>query len=134
MAPEQRLVGKTIRKVFVSDDQGVLWFECADGGFGLETEADCCSETWFADITGFDALPGGVVQSVEELDMTEYNVNDGRTRQEYDQAYGFSIKTDKGTATIAYRNSSNGYYGGCLKDSQPSKPDALKEITDDWSA
>lgn len=73
---------------------------------------------------------------VEEVDMDGYNVDDGRTRQECDEAYGYKIFTDKGQADIIFRNSSNGYYGGSLNgvEIDIDIPATAKEITGDWSA
>lgn len=45
---------------------------------------DCCSETWFADITGLDNLRGQVVIGVRVLDVT-LPEGDLRTRQEEDE-------------------------------------------------
>jgi hypothetical protein len=135
----KELINKTISKILVNDDQSILIFETNEGDVIYETDADCCSETWFADITGVDALIGTTVTESEEVKMSE--VKDGRTRQEYDSFYGIKLKTDKGYASIVYRNSSNGYYGGDIKfrDNKResifvNKPVQLTEITSDWSA
>ena len=68
--------------------------------------------------------------------MEGYNINDGRSRQKIDEAYGYKITTDKGHADIIFRNSSNGHYGGWLKNANILKeiPNDLKEIRSDWSA
>jgi hypothetical protein len=97
-----------------------------------ETEADCCSETWWADVTGFDALVGGTVLSAEEIALPE--PEDDRGRQEYDQAYGLKVTTNKGVCDMVYRNSSNGYYGGSAyrADDLPNGP--LAKIEGDWQA
>ncbi len=70
--------------------------------------------------------------------------------KEYDclQFYGYKITTDKGDATIEFRNSSNGYYGGSIgiagDHTYGNRQDGFmgaaqnvtnwKPITDDWSA
>ena len=95
---------------------------------------DCCSETWFADITGVGALIGGTVQTADEVSMDGYNVEDGRTRQECDEAYGYKLTTDKGYADIVFRNSSNGYYGGSIELLKRELPEGMIAITDDWQA
>lgn len=131
------LLGRQILGTFINTDQSLLWFETSHGPLAYRAGGDCCSETWFADITGADWLKGGVVRRVEKLELPDYNVNDGRTRQEEDSAYGQLIETDKGTATIVYRNSSNGCYGGWLSGPlvQIPRPDDLREITEhDWRA
>jgi hypothetical protein len=48
--------------------------------------------------------------------------------------YGYKLRTDKGHATIAFRNSSNGYYGGWLERHAGEMPADLTPIVDDWSA
>lgn len=131
----KELIGKTIRKVFVESDQNAMIFDTSDGLLRFATYGDCCSETWFSDIYNFDALLG-TVASVEDLELPDYNVNDGRGRQEEDSAYGLKITTNKGDAKIVYRNSSNGYYGGSCDrgvDIAALTEDAI-EITSDWSA
>lgn len=127
------LVGKSIRSIWISDDQRTLSFETDQGTVTYDAEGDCCSESWFADITGVSALLGGTVTTAQEISMDGYNVNDGRCRQEEDAAYGIKITTNKGYADIVYRNSSNGYYGGWIGLSS-FIPKDMTEITDDWSA
>lgn len=129
----KELVGKKINGLFVNSDQSLLVFDTDGGDVAYRTWGDCCSETWFADIVGVPALLGGIVASADDVEMAD--VEDGRTRQEYDHLYGVKIKTDKGYADIVYRNSSNGYYGGSIDHvSLPSRPDDLAAIADDWQA
>jgi hypothetical protein len=128
--PFGRLVGKTVSSLFVSENEQELRFETDDGDVGVWAEGDCCSESWFADITGFDALIGSKVVSVEIVDMPD--IEDDRSRQEFDQAYGYKITTEKGICDIVFRNSSNGYYGGWAVPSEAEG--ATVKITDDWSA
>lgn len=131
----KEIIGKKIDKIEVdAGDQETLVFTVGDEKLIYQGYGDCCSETWFADITGVSALIGGTVTSVETVQMAE--VEDGRTRQEHDEIYGYKIKTDKGYADIAYRNSSNGYYGGSC-DYIPGldvSQHKFIEITDDWAA
>ncbi len=129
--------GKRVDELWVNEGEEELYLVTDGGIFVTVTYADCCSETWFADITGVDALLGGVVASAEELrGYLETDVEDGRTRQEYDQIYGYQITTDKGGCDIVFRNSSNGYYGGCFSgwESIEELPETARRITDDWSA
>jgi hypothetical protein len=76
---------------------------------------DCCSQSRFADITGIQNPIGGVVIRVEVNPLENYNVKDGRTREEYDKAYGWDIYTERGVCSVIMRNSSNGYYGGWIE-------------------
>lgn len=128
------LIGKKILSVSISHDEHILAFTTNQGVIAYEAEGDCCSESWFADITGVNALIGATVQSVDEVDLENYDVEDGRSRQEYDQVYGFKLITDKGYADIVFRNSSNGYYGGQISLYDDPLHDYMLEITSDWSS
>jgi hypothetical protein len=132
----KELIGKKILRVLVdSETQQYLVFETDKGKDVYETYGDCCSETWFADITGVDALIGGTVQEVRQNPLEGYNVEDGRTRQESDSAYGETIVTEKGHCDIVYRNSSNGYYGGDISHIEEiPKKVLLRELTSDYAA
>lgn len=127
------LVGKTIKEIFINEDQSVLVFVTDGGDVILQAEGDCCSESWFADLLGVDCLLGQIVTAVEEVEMPDYNVEDGRGRQEEDQAYGYRFTTARGYADLIFRNSSNGYYGGWLELAS-SRPQILTAITADWKA
>lgn len=130
----KELVGKTIVKLMIDkDEQQYLVFETTEGELAYIAYGDCCSESWFADIFSVGALVGSTVISVEEIEMP--SPEDNRTRQEYDEAYGYKFKTTKGYADVVFRNSSNGYYGGWLELilEVPSKVD-LMEVTEDYSA
>lgn len=129
-----KLVGKIVLSLSVSHDQWFLVFDTDEGRITYQTEGDCCSETWFADIVGVKALLGEQVRKVEWVDPENYNVQDGRGRQEHDQAYGVKLFTDKGICDIIFRNSSNGYYGGSIAETAKNPPEDLTAIADDWQA
>ena len=142
----EELVGKIIDKIFISKDEYTIAFQVDDGEvIAYSTVADCCSESWFADIIGLEAVKGydryrgsnldsRRVRQVIECDMHWYNVEDGRGRQNFDQAYGYAIYTGYGVLKIAFRNSSNGYYGGWLCQTKNADISKMKEIHSDWSA
>jgi hypothetical protein len=157
----QKLVGKKVVGLFVEPGEGSLVFEIPNESIVINTYGDCCSETWFADILGVDALIGHTIVSVEEPeygDNTDLQWHDddlvsddafyengeknhSRSRQECDQLYGIKITTDAGYTDIVYRNSSNGYYGGNIDRVEvldDEEMNAIKskwnQITDDWSA
>ena len=147
----KELEGKVIRELWINQDQSILKFVTDAGDLYYYAEGDCCSETWFADIClGYHPFNGEPVSSVEELEVPEwlndFITKDGRTRQEFDQVYGYRIN-QKGYGRhafdIIYRNSSNGYYGGSCHLMNPTKStweaNALAEseweqITNDWKA
>jgi|ERR1019366_106333 hypothetical protein len=107
----ENLIGKKITAVWVMPGEEYLRIDANGETFIYATGSDCCSETWFAEIIGFDALLDETVTASESLDMPDRK-DDGRSRQDDDQFYGQQITTSKGRCQIIYRNSSNGYYGG----------------------
>lgn len=129
----KELIGKTVTGLRVNEDQSILTFDHPDGSStSYETNADCCSETWFADITGVSVLLGSQVTEAEYLALPV--IDDGRNRQEYDKFYGVKLKTTKGFVDIVYRNSSNGYYGGSIDPYKEELPENMTNIIDDWIA
>ncbi len=144
----KELIGKTVVGVDVNEDETMLRFKCGDGGSVLfAVDGDCCSSSWFADLVGYQALVGRQVAEVREVELQEGQAPPedvptsaqltaaGRTRQEEDSLYGYVITTDRGRCTVAFRNSSNGYYGGSLSHVETEPAGATwRPITDDWSA
>lgn len=102
------LIGKKIKQIFRNGDRE-LYFRLKGGKvLGYRTEGDCCSSSWFQHLDGIEALLDATVESIDSrCDTLKIDEWDSRTLQ-----YGIGIRTDKGYATIEYRNSSNGYYGG----------------------
>lgn len=136
------LVGKKVLALAVSNDgETTLRFVAEDGELIYwTTDADCCSESWWSDAYNLNELRGGEVVAVIPLDIEKAGYgdpdDDGRTRQEHDQVYGFAIVTTKGRAVLAFRNSSNGYYGGSAHLGNPpyGDPEFVTLEGDDWSA
>lgn len=140
------LVGRRIDRISLSDAEqrssvgtsvvsySILNFDTDRGRVSYQTESDCCSETWFADICGVAALLGATVRKVEAIEAHDAPEGDKRSRQESDIIYGVKITTDRGQCDVIYRNSSNGYYGGsCSRMRVPYAGDALP-VSVDWSA
>ena len=141
-APFDALYGQTIVGLKINEDQSLLRFETDVRSYTFYAAGDCCSESWFADICGVDALIGGQVYQVERLDLPEDAPVDGRCRQEADVQYGWKLHTTKGWCDIIFRNSSNGYYCGWLEGPLEAEPEDSRDIgqpqwtaiTQDWSA
>lgn len=141
----KELLETRIERVYVSDSQEhivfVHWVGPPPKVTAYETEADCCSETWFADIVGLHNLLHQVVMGVSVLEV-KLPEDDKRTRQEYDEAYGYRLTTAKGDCDFIFRNSSNGYYGGSLcvvkEDRLPKIMDGEREFhlltENEWAA
>lgn len=125
---------KTVTALYVNEDQSALYVCTYNTIFEYTLWADCCSETWFADIVGVEALIGQRVTGIDVLELP--NPEDDRSRQEYDEAYGYRLRTCKGTCDVVFRNSSNGYYCGHMNVGiEVAKlPEGLEEIRQDWRA
>lgn len=128
--PFLSLKDKIVKEIFVSPGEDEIRIVTDEGTMGAQAVGDCCSESWFADFTGVDALLNHRVLEVEIVDMDD--PCDDRCRQEVDQVYGYKFKTEAGYADLVFRNSSNGYYGGWVEPS--TALNATVPITDDWSA
>lgn len=142
----KELLGKTVEEMYVNQDQSLLKFVTDEGVYIYETEADCCSETWFADINFGYRFFNREITSQVELDIPEWLntllTNDGRTRQDCDQVYGYQLVANRVTCDIIFRNSSNGYYGGSCGLMDTTNKYSIKQlneavwtqITEDWKA
>lgn len=110
----------------------VCWFACGD----------CCSVSWFNDLENVEALVGQAVLEVTNLEMPDprstEEIEKEKDTGEYLQFYGVRLTTAKGDVIVAFRNESNGYYGGSIELSTPSrtgvKAETWKVLTKDWSA
>lgn len=122
------LLGKRISTVRKSADATALAFDTDAGPVAYAAFGDCCSESWFNHVVGLDCLIGGSVRDVEVLPEAEAEA----TRQERDIVYGWRIHTDKGTASVEMRNSSNGYYGGSADPDESASEQATVEVREDF--
>jgi hypothetical protein len=120
------LVGKTINKIHMDPSKEQIVFETSRGNFAYFAAGDCCSTSWFEHLDGVDALIGGTISSVDDIEQSEIGeafetllIKLGLSTEKADDAgheciqkYFFKFTTDKGRASLDMRNSSNGYYGG----------------------
>lgn len=125
----EKLIGKTIISIGIANDYERICFVTDEGQIDYITEADCCSETWFHELMNVDALIGGKVAGVTELDLP---APPDALRQDSDILYGYRIDTDKGSANLVFRNSSNGYYGGSIAEIK-SDERSFRPVTEDFS-
>lgn len=104
------LVGRVIEKIRIASDKKAILFVTDKGDVIAKADGDCCSSTWFENISlPAYSLPLKVI-GVEDIEMPESeNENcDGDVIAHY----GCKVSTEKGDIVIDYRNESNGYYGG----------------------
>lgn len=137
---EAPLKGATINEVWVSEDR--LVFVTDKGNVAYVVYGDCCSYSYFHDIVGVDKLLfNGPVLELNSIELgSDFQPDDnenGEYYNDYIQVYGYEIVTEHPlfgdqTTVIAFRNSSNGYYGGWMElDSHADLRDEHK-ITEDW--
>ena len=112
MNNQKVLIGKKLLKVFLAENKYSIRFDFDGGSIIAYTYGDCCSCTWIEDVESPSHALGGIVQSVEDIDMPEKPYD--KTEHDFLAFYGCKITTDKGSFVIDYRNSSNGYYSGSL--------------------
>lgn len=113
MTTQNPLIGQTIQQIHISDDKQKIKFLLTNlEEIVAECDADCCSYTWIEDLIHPNAALYSPVINAFDIDMP--NNDEIKEDGDYIQNYGFAIETMKGRFTIAYRNESNGYYGGNL--------------------
>lgn len=134
--PINRLVGKTIKNVYMSDEY--LKFDTDQGEVSFNVYGDCCSNSYFYDFIGVEKLlNNGPIISAKAVDLDGSDPRGIVPEREYYevQVYGYEIVTEDPkfgpvTTVFSFRNSSNGYYGGSL-ESCSRAPVGLKQITKD---
>lgn len=107
------LIGKTIKTVWLAEDNKTIKFDLADGtDIIARCDGDCCSSTWIENVENPEALIGAEVMGAVDIPMPD--LSDQCPNRDVVRFYGFKISTPKGDCVIDYRNESNGYYGGNL--------------------
>jgi hypothetical protein len=151
------LKGKIIENIFIDDMAEFIIFETNSGKLVYECNAECCSETYISEIIGIRnifshdygtvyELNSPELMTITEIEQMELGTCEKRTKQETDNIYGYKIKfgtdvssyafdqtyshpTDASVSLlIIFRNSSNGYYGGCLTLSKEDKIPKNREL------
>ena len=98
------LIGQVVTSLWVDREEERIAIVTDKAVYLFATYAECCSETWFADILGYDALIGATIVAAELKDIE--GVDQSRTRQEEDVAYGYTLVTSQGRVDLVFRNSS----------------------------
>lgn len=103
------LTGKVFTKVANSDDEAIV-FTLADGsGYSMHHEQDCC------ECVSIDEIHGDLsdLEGTPILSATEDFNNEEPSKESYDESHTwtfYNIRTIKGSVTIRWYGSSNGYY------------------------
>lgn len=128
----KELIGKRIGTISINPEKTIIMFHTSDGEIAYEAEGDCCSESWFNNISNLDALRGGYHLITDVIKREETQAQTGEMRQEETSVYGYDLVTPKGTCYIEMRNSSNGYYGGSLRLTASVNKAEMKQVVEDF--
>ncbi len=124
------LVGRKILAISTDFDTWLSFVDDKGSVFPFSLQADCCSHTWFFRFLNIDKVLGEVVVGVAE-GRPDVDAEDGHGTQEYDSVYNYCLLTAKGGMEITFRNSSNGYYGGWIRQ-ETEAPESLVLLGRDW--
>lgn len=151
------LVGANVDEIYWSDR--IVTFATDKGLISYQVYGDCCSSSYFHDMIGVKKLlENGPVIDIESVnlkpgdpghpDSPEFEdpdvqaVHDALQPDEgYDddvvQVYGYRITTEDPTfgpvsTVLAFRNSSNGYYGGWMERVKGTLDEKMLRLTDDY--
>ena len=106
------LLGKTLSKIDKSDDR--IIFETADGEeFRMYHDQDCCEHVTIEDIAGdLEDLIGNPITLAEDVSSDEWpdDVEKEKYEPESFTWTFYKLATIKGSVTIRWYGSSNGYY------------------------
>lgn len=104
-----RLIGKSIRAIYLAPGDQCICFEMMDGEkLYYLAEGDCCAHAYFYQWADLDYILGQPVTAVDHETVDSLNDDDDNVTD----IHFYAIKTLKGRATFEFRVSHNGYYGG----------------------
>lgn len=107
------LVGKTLTSIVKTDDDYEMLFTLDDGiQYKMYHDQDCCENVSVESIVGdLSDVMGSPILLAEEVTQ---DVNDGaKAMNEYDDSFTwtfYKLSTIKGSVTIRWYGTSNGYY------------------------
>ncbi len=94
----------------------------------LWVTGECCSHSWIEHLEIPNDIRGGVISRVVDGDYVPTSLEEKveaalvepeEANYESIAVYQTNFYTNRGTISLEYRNSSNGYYGGSLCDYEP---------------
>jgi len=99
------LKGKIIRKIKVKKNKNKVFFITDTKKYKMFHEQDCCEDVYIEDVCGcLDDLINSEILHAEE----EYS--EGHDDEESSTYSFYKLRTKKGSVTIRWYGSSNGYY------------------------
>lgn len=115
------LLGKTLISVRKSEDE--IIFTCSDGSVYQQChEQDCCENVSIEEVIGdFDDLLNQPLLDVREEISHDEDVRDGMYNESHTWTF-YILRTEKGSVTIRWLGSSNGYYSESVDFYQITPP------------
>jgi hypothetical protein len=120
MSNISELIGKTIIKFDVDDNQENIYIETSDGDrYRMNHSQDCCESVYIESIVGdIEDIVGSPILAAEEVvshddDITVTVFRTLSETQSYDESFTwtfYKLATIKGSIDIRWYGSSNGYY------------------------
>lgn len=106
-----KIKGQKIKAITYSEDGQDLTFTMEDEStVKYEAYGECCSSSYIEDIDNPEIFINANLIDVDVVYGESKNVD-----YEVHEWTFYKFKTDKGMATLSFRNESNGYYGGSLE-------------------
>lgn len=144
--------GRKVTEVFIGEE--TLLLRTDRGPLRFVVWGDCCSHSYFHDLVGVEKLlANGPIVKIESIPLSselQHNEScgpdDGCTDKNHGecvQVYGYGIVTEhpmwgEQTTVVAFRNDSNGYYGGWMNlhatDQTSDESTGLTLVTHSWDA
>lgn len=121
----EELIGKTLVKIRVDDEKKNIFFETAEGDvFSMTHTQDCCESVQVEDICGeLEDLIDSPILEAEEVTGGYYDYESGAPHEEIPEGFEapypgceswtwtfYKLATNKGSVTIRWLGTSNGYY------------------------
>lgn len=123
-ADVSELLGKTIVKITpVNQPIDELWFDCDDGSkYRMYHYQDCCESVEVEDIAGDleDLIGSPLLQSEEVSNMDEPETN-AYLGESYTWTF-YKFATIKGSVTLRWLGTSNGYYSESISFEKEPTP------------
>lgn len=108
--PISIMVGKTMKSVYDQDGEKLIFVDLDDVTYTFYHDQSCCESVQIEDICGdLDDLLGSPILQAEEVSSEDEPPPD----QEYLESYSWTFylfSTIKGSVTVRWLGTSNGYY------------------------
>ena len=123
----EELIGKTVCRIGVSEENTIVDFECTDGSeYQMYHDQDCCEFVWLDDVVGdFEDIMTGPILVAEmntnQEEDPEIKLNEGYIDESYTWTF-YTLRTNRGTVTMRWFGTSNGYYSEEVNFVQTKEP------------